>query len=198
MGITKNEIVTASIRILNRSGIDGLSMRTVARELNIKAASLYNHIRGKAELYGGIAEHICAQYVMPDESLGAREYLTAAAMAYRAILLSVRDSVAIFEGSLPDTPKRLELIMALTERLLQFGVSQKNLVTVSNLFNSYVLSFTADELRIKSRTPEELRAFADKLGPGGGLAAATGRDFDEQFLFGLRLLLSGIEATCGE
>ena len=199
MGVNKIEIVNASIRILDRDGFAGLSMRTIAAELNIKAASLYNHVRGKTELCGEIAEYMCAVIALPDETLGDADYLTAVARSYRAMLLTVRDSVDVFEYSPPVTPKRLEIIKLLMGRFIRLGVvSEDRLMTVSNLFNNFVLSFAADELRLKSRTPEEIRAMERNLNvinAGIRFGAMGERDFDEQFLFGLRLLLAGMEAV---
>ena len=194
MAITKNDIIRASINILNRDGVSGLSMRTIAKELKIKAASLYNHISGKTELYNEIAEYMCVQCVKPDESLEAKEYVIAVAKSYRAMLLSVRDSVTIFEDSIPNTPFRVGIIKAWVERLKTLGVSEKNLMTVSNLFNNYILSFTEDEVRIKSRTPEEIQTFKNMLNPSDEQIFISERDFDEQFLFGLQLLFIGVES----
>jgi len=194
MSITKDEIVRASIAILNREGIGGLSMRTIARELGIKAASLYNHISGKAELYHEIAEHICQGYADPDASLEPKEYLIAAAAAYRAILLGVRDAHVIFGESFPATPRWIAIIKAATERFLQFGVSKKNLLTVASLYNNYILSFIADETRTQNRSPEEVQLSEDVLG-FGELLTLHGTNYDEQFLFGLDVMFAGLEAV---
>ena len=194
MGVSRNDIVLASITILNREGIAGLSMRTIAQELKIKAASLYHHFSGKTELYGEIAEYMCVKNINPNESLETKEYIIASAVSYRAMLLTVRDSVSIFGNSMPNTPYRIEIIKLLMKRLKDIGIDNKNLKTVSNLIGNYVLSFTEDELRFKSRTPEEIQGFINILNPGDRQIFIGESDFDEQFLFGLRLLLIGIES----
>lgn len=210
MSITRNDIVEASINILNRDGITGLSMRSIAKELKIKAASLYFHISGKTELFSEIAEYLCIQCAKPEETLKARDYLIEAAKMYRAMLLTVRDSVEIFEDSTPSTPCRIGIIRSWTERLLKIGIGEKNLLTVANIINNYVLSFTEDELRKKRRTSEEIRATNKMLDfknqavsgkpkkakvPGSKQASVDEHYFDEQFIFGLRLILAGIETA---
>lgn len=52
MLITKDKIIEAAIVILAKDGLDGLSMRAIANELNVKAGSLYYHIQNKTELMG--------------------------------------------------------------------------------------------------------------------------------------------------
>ncbi|MDR2735128.1 MAG: TetR family transcriptional regulator [Spirochaetota bacterium] len=197
MGITKENIVQASIRILNREGIGGLSMRTIARELGIKAASLYSHISGKAELYNEIAEYMCKDFAMPDASLPPEEYLIAMAISYRAMLLTVRDSAVIFGESFPVTPLWTAISKSATGHFMLLGIGKKNFLTATSLYNNYVLAFVADETRTKNRTPDEARLSESVFG-FGELLTLHGRHFDEQFLFGLRVLFRGLEAMAGE
>jgi AcrR family transcriptional regulator len=193
MGVSKETIVQASIEILNRDGIDSLTMRNLAKELNIKAASLYWHISGKTELYSEIAEFLCKQMVMPEESGSTREYLAETYRAYRAMLLTVQDSMPIFEESLPNMPHRIEIITTISNALLKMGVKANNLMTAGNLLNNYVLSFTADECRIKNRTPEEIATFTAQFNDYDKSAFISSNDYDEQFDYGLRVLFAGLE-----
>ena len=193
MAISKEMIVDASLKILNRDGIEGLSMRTIAKELNIKAASLYWHFSGKLDLYGAIAEYLCSLYEMPEESDNPKDYLFASYGAYRAMLLSTRDSVPVLENSIPITPCRIEIIRAISKALLKMGVKEENLTTVSNLLNNYVLSFVADECRFKNTPPDKLQEFRKMLSPQDRLFLSIPNDFDEQFSYGLRVLFAGLE-----
>lgn len=192
MSISKEMIVEASIKILNRDGIENLTMRTIAKELGIKAASLYWHVSGKVELYGSIAEYLCSQFQQPDKVDNPEDYLTAFFMAYRAVLLTTRDAVAVFENSIPNTPKRIELIKENAEALMKMGIQEKNLMTVSNLLNNYVLSFAADEVRFKN-APQEAYEGIPNL-PVFLNRPITDIDYDEQFLYGLRVLFAGLDA----
>jgi AcrR family transcriptional regulator len=197
MAVSKETIVQASIEILNRDGISGLSMRNLANALGIKAASLYWHIKDKQELYGEIAEFLCRFMVMPEVNENAGEYLAAVQRAYRAMLLTVRDSVPIFEESVPNTPRRVEIIAAIGDALLKMGVRERNLMTAGNLLNNYVLSFTADECRIKNRTPEEIALFAASFDDSSKAMFAVTDDYDAQFDYGLRVLFAGLENVTG-
>lgn len=50
------EAVAASHRILEKEGVDALTMRRVAGEMGIQAPSLYKHFSGKADLEGLLIE----------------------------------------------------------------------------------------------------------------------------------------------
>ena len=191
MAISKKGIVEASIKILNRDGIENLTMRTIAKELRIKAASLYWHVSGKLELYGEIAEYLCSQFQMPKRD-DVKSFLEETHKAYRTMLLSTRDAVPIFEDSIPNTPKRIEIIRITMDALLGMGIPDKNIVTIANLLNNYVLSFVADEVRFKNTPPEVFVDFSEMLGTFDRRMFAN-MDYDEQFLYGLRVIFAGLE-----
>lgn len=195
MAVTRETIVETSVGILNRDGIEALSMRTIAKELNIKAASLYWHFSGKLDLYGAIAEYLCSFYKMPEESDNPKDYLISSYRAYRAMLLSTRDSVSVLENSIPDTPRRLEIINAILKELVRMGVKKENLMTVSNLLNNYVLSFVADECRFKNTPPDKLQRLEKMFDFQDNLLPRASNNFDGQFLLGLRVLFAGLGAT---
>lgn len=189
MGISKDSIVQASIEILNRDGIDNLSMRTIAKELNIKAASLYWHISGKQDLYGLIAEYLCSKIETAYSPEDAKGYILDLNMQFRRTILEIRDSVGIFTDSIPNTPKRLEIIKNILYCLSKLGVKEQNCLTAANMINNYVLSFTADEIRMRATPPE----IAEKLGDFMGVPHLKFSNFDEQFLYGMNVLFTGFK-----
>jgi AcrR family transcriptional regulator len=193
MSISKENIIKASIEILNRSGIEGLNMRAIAKELNIKAASLYWHIGSKLELYGEISEYLSSNSTFPTDTSKPKEFLIEMFKAFRNMLLSVRDSVPVFQESVPNTPRRMAIIKEVIQSLIAFGVHANNVMTVSNMLNNYVLSFVSDEARMKNRSIEEMNIFASMLGVSDDITM-IGQDFDEQFLYGLRLIFAGLDA----
>ncbi|PPA70899.1 TetR/AcrR family transcriptional regulator [Jeotgalibacillus proteolyticus] len=58
-GLTLTEIVDATAGIADREGLSQLSIGAVAKELNIKPPSLYNHVSGLTELQDLLAVHGC-------------------------------------------------------------------------------------------------------------------------------------------
>lgn len=49
-GLNRARIVEAAVQYIERHGVDGFSMRALADELNVKTASLYNHIDSMDDL----------------------------------------------------------------------------------------------------------------------------------------------------
>ncbi|MGW4033441.1 TetR/AcrR family transcriptional regulator [Streptomyces sp. NPDC004838] len=68
-GLTPAAVVTAGRRVIERDGLDALTMRAVARELGTAATSLYRHVTDRDELLLAILEQIAEG--MPVDVAGA-------------------------------------------------------------------------------------------------------------------------------
>lgn len=53
---TKNKILETSIDLFSRKGFNGVSIRTITKEVGIKESSLYNHFQNKEEILETIFE----------------------------------------------------------------------------------------------------------------------------------------------
>jgi AcrR family transcriptional regulator len=49
-GISRDKILAAALELVDKNGIDALTIQNLARHLGIKAPSLYNHIQGLDDL----------------------------------------------------------------------------------------------------------------------------------------------------
>jgi AcrR family transcriptional regulator len=63
--LTQEAIVDAALRVLEREGADGLSMRRVAEELGTGPASLYWHVANKDELINLLIDRVAGELEMP-------------------------------------------------------------------------------------------------------------------------------------
>jgi hypothetical protein len=193
MAVNRDKIIEASINILNRDGIDKFTMRTLAEELHIKAASLYEHIMGKQELYGLIAEYINAKIILSGKISDPKAYLYGQSINFRQELLKIRGSVEICINSPPVTPCRLEVIKNSLYCVSKMGVRDKHCLTVCNMLANYILSFVADEFRFKT-TPQD--AIAELMAQYGKYTWEN-VNLDKQFTYGLDLIFSGLEKRIG-
>jgi TetR/AcrR family transcriptional regulator, tetracycline repressor protein len=57
-GLTRDRLVKAALELIQVEGLEGLSMRALADRLEVKAASLYWHVRDRRELVELLAESI--------------------------------------------------------------------------------------------------------------------------------------------
>ncbi|WP_350271344.1 TetR family transcriptional regulator [Brevibacterium sp. CBA3109] len=92
MALTAESITTTALEILSRYGLGDLSMRRLARELDVQPSALYWHVKDKQELFVLIAKRMNAEV---NTRCPSSSDPLAAAMALREILLTYRDGAEI-------------------------------------------------------------------------------------------------------
>lgn len=186
MKLDKEIIVDSAMKILNGKGIDALSMRALAAQLDVKAASLYFHFKNKEKLLEQISDTISGRVLNQLKDLD-EVTLILLATALREQLKQVRDASRVFGETQPFTPNRMALIQLSLKLLKQQKIPDKYVTTVGNLLNNYILSFVADEQLFaqlpSDSLPNDMPLPIDDANP------------DDSFMYGLQLILKGIAAN---
>ena len=75
--ISDELIIETSARIANKVGLDNLSLKIIAEELNIKSPSLYNHISSLNEIKSQLMVYGWKQIEekMIDSAVGFKKYV---------------------------------------------------------------------------------------------------------------------------
>ncbi|MFI6595262.1 TetR/AcrR family transcriptional regulator C-terminal domain-containing protein [Nonomuraea sp. NPDC050536] len=202
MGLEKSAIVAAALKLLAEVGLEGLTLRRLAAELDVQAPALYWHVRNKQELLDEMAAAIIRPHLdrppLTDPTQW-REWLADYARGERDMLNSYRDGARITAGTRP-SPELFDMIEGMVAALERVGFdvveAGVGVFALSNYVGGFVLEEQAD--RGRPDQPEEhpdieavtaayprLMAALNHLGdPQGDLA------FEE----GVRLVLDGMEA----
>jgi TetR/AcrR family transcriptional regulator, tetracycline repressor protein len=144
--LTQEAIVDAAMRVLDSEGLDGLSMRRIAEELDTGAASLYWHVGSKDGLLDLILERVIGEQEVPDPDPERwQEQLKEVARAMRATILRHRDIVRISIGRVPMGPNALRLSERVLAILRSGGVPDQLAVLGHHLLISAINGFTMDE-----------------------------------------------------
>ncbi len=86
--ITREVVLAAALDIIDRDGIDGLSMRGLARALDRDPMILYRHAPNKAALLDGVAETVLAKLTVDATDPDWAGQLRSVARNYRALALA--------------------------------------------------------------------------------------------------------------
>jgi AcrR family transcriptional regulator len=86
--ITREVVLAAALDIIDRDGIDGLSMRGLARALDRDPMTLYRHAPNKAALLDGVAETVLAKLTVDATDPDWVGQLRSVAHNYRALALA--------------------------------------------------------------------------------------------------------------
>ncbi len=91
--LSRDAIAAAALDIVDREGLDALTMRTVAHALGTGPASLYAHVASKEDLLELVVERVIGEVRMMGEPDAARwqEQLKEAARSIRAVFARHRD-----------------------------------------------------------------------------------------------------------
>ena len=85
--LTKDELFTAALAIADAEGLEALSMRRLAAEVGVEAASLYHHLPNKDALLSGVIVKMRSEMRIPDPlPEDWRELLLAIFAEYRRVL----------------------------------------------------------------------------------------------------------------
>jgi AcrR family transcriptional regulator len=64
--LSEDEIVTAALRLTREVGLDNLSMRALARELEVPPMTIYHYVTSKESLHGLVVDHILHEIAVPE------------------------------------------------------------------------------------------------------------------------------------
>ncbi|MEU3980404.1 TetR/AcrR family transcriptional regulator [Streptomyces sp. NPDC026672] len=206
--LDRRRVADTALRVLNEVGLDGLTLRAIAKELDVKAPALYWHFKDKQALLDEMATEMYRRMAagtadVPSATWQDRLLLTNRGL--RAALLGHRDGAKVFSGSrFTGTPHAAEMERTLRQ-FTEAGFTLARAVRANTTAYLYTLGFVTEEQGVEPLPGErregydiEDRARAMAAFP---LTAAAGAeiftDYDRHFEEGLALVIAGIEARYG-
>jgi AcrR family transcriptional regulator len=193
--LTQQRIVEVAMGIIDSDGLDGLSTRRLATELDVRAPSLYNHFATKEEILDAVGDAIIAQV---DLSMFGRDpwpdALRSWARGYRAALAAHPNIVPFLARGPGRRPAALALADAVYGGLVdagwppsyatRIGALMRYLVAGSTL-GSFALGFVDDPGFYAERYPH--------LGGAHRLKGHQQQVDQGAFELGLETLVAGLE-----
>src|SRR5947209_17549193 len=84
--LTRSRIAQAALAIVDRDGLDTLSMRRLGAELGVEGMAVYRHFPNKAAVLAGVVEMLLAELVIPPPSdVPWQDVVREVSRAYRAL-----------------------------------------------------------------------------------------------------------------
>jgi TetR/AcrR family tetracycline transcriptional repressor len=206
--LTREEIITEALALLEEHGPGALSMRRLADRLGVAPNALYTHVRGKADLIDGLVDQVYAGLELhPDPGGDWTQQLATLSQAVRDHLLA-HPAVVPYALQQPGLgPHSLRLGEAIYNILRPAGFSDQAVVGIVYALVTYILGFVALEIPRAGTDPQtsdefvrRMWAFFAALPPGEfphhvQLAPLLARiSTDDQFQFGIRTFLAGLNA----
>ena len=155
-GLTRERLVEAALQLINEEGLDGLSMRALADRLDVKAASLYWHVRDRRELLELLAESILESVARPRRRATWRDTVLAIGEALRTRVAAQKGANRILL-EVPEALERSDTYADLAEQLREAGLPAAEAGDLARLVMTYVITGPAPA----DRPQAETKSFAE-------------------------------------
>ncbi|MHB8630453.1 MAG: TetR/AcrR family transcriptional regulator C-terminal domain-containing protein [Candidatus Limnocylindria bacterium] len=197
--LTRSRIVRAALAVVDRDGLDALSMRRLGAELGVEGMAVYRHFPNKAAVLAGVVDLLLAELVIPPPSdvpwqLVFREV----SRAYRALLLRHPHAIPLLAALPLSDPAAARAAGAVMAQLRAAGFDAPTALKTLATITSYVVGvaqwevgtapFRSEGAREAFALPADADPYLVELLPQ--LAAD---DCDETFEFGLDVIVRGLE-----
>jgi AcrR family transcriptional regulator len=205
--LTKEQIISVAIALADQGGLGELSMRKLAGKLNVQAMSLYYHFKSKDELIAHMADALVVQIDgCFNENSNSSDWH--AIMLKRAISAKTTFQKhlwlpIVLDSHIPSGRNRLEYFNNYIGTLRNAGFPIKLSLRVTSLIDSYIYGFCRQLSHITDSGKsfkEQAENFSDVfnaadypfLNEATTLVTEHGYDENADFLFGLKIILNGI------
>lgn len=200
MALNKDGIAEAGLKLLNQVGLDDLTLQLIARELNVKAPSLYWYINSKHELLDEMATQMLREAAgnLPAPTADWEEWLSTIAWTIRRTLLRYRDGARVYAGTCFTDPSLPDQRMF--QPLLDAGFDPQRIARAWFTLFAFIIGFTIEEQGIFPE-PGHLDMRYAQTGAREALVSEAFRaviaewvpanDMDARFADGLAIVLGG-------
>jgi TetR/AcrR family transcriptional regulator, tetracycline repressor protein len=194
--LSRARILSAALGMIDRDGLDGLSIRALADDLGTRPMSLYRHVRDKADILGGVTAMLLGEIPSLSPSGVWTRDLREWAIGFRAVMRAHPRAVPLFaERPITSYVDGREMAEDGLRMLEEAGVDPLGAARIMRSVARFVVGFsvtdsaalTAPDPAVSAGLRDEgfrrLAALVDSAGPEDG---------DELFLLNLGALIDGL------
>jgi AcrR family transcriptional regulator len=171
--LTRQRILRAALRLIDRDGLEALTMRKLGATLGVEGMALYRHVGSKRELLEGVVELLLEELEIPQAGASWVDAWHAIARSYRRLAHSHPGAFRLLALSPLTTAARFQRVQAPVGILREAGFSEDGAQAAFRTLLSYADGYL-------------LREIAD------GGRELTGAEADAAFDFGIRAILAGL------
>lgn len=207
--LSRERILKAALALVDKDGIDALSMRNLAAKLSVEAMSLYKHVANKDAVLDGLVEIILREMEIPPVGTPWREAMRRRAGSVRQTIMRHPWASVLIESRTAPGEARLRYADTVLSILNTAGFSPEVQYRAFGMLDSYVYGFVLQEVNWPTKESDRLKAIAGVkeflkdgrypnlmavLHDAAWLKLAPGeKPYDAEFKFGLELILDGLQ-----
>jgi AcrR family transcriptional regulator len=143
--LSKERVLRAALDLADENGIEALSMRRLAKELDVEAMSLYKHVANKNEILAGILDLVASEIELPDGP-DWKTALRRNAISSRDVFVRHRWAGKLWMSNQSGGPARLQLGNWMLKTLREAGFSKDVIYHAFHILEAHILGFTVMQL----------------------------------------------------
>jgi len=203
--LTKERVLRAAVELADRRGIGALTMRRLGSALGVEAMSLYKHVANKEAILAGMVDMVVGEIAIPDEGEDWRTAMWRRAASAREVLGRHSWVIGLMEADTAPGPNTLRYMNAIIGNLRAAGFAMEHATRAFMVLDSYVYGHVVQESNLPFGTLDEMvdevRSALDHVAmiefphlvDMYQHALTFEYSLDDQFAYGLELVLDGIE-----
>lgn len=137
--LTPDRLATAALAVIDRDGLDALTMRTMARELGMATMSVYRYVADRAELEALVVDHVLAAVDVAPPAGDWRAAITTLVVRLRAAVVEHPGTVPLLLRHRHSSPASLRWIEATLTVLTAAGFRGLDRVIAQRTVVSFLL-----------------------------------------------------------
>jgi AcrR family transcriptional regulator len=193
-GITRAQVLTTALALVDRDGLAALSMRRLADELGVEAMTLYHHVANKDALLDGLVERLLDDAsAIPDSDWP--DALRTYAWALRAALLRHPAVLPLALSRPARTPAVLSVVERSLELLTRSGFTLGDALHLVNALTVFAVGHATAEVAVPEGAP--LPSFAGFPLLERAAEEGVGTSDEERFELAVDALLAGFRPAGG-
>ncbi len=193
--------MTAALRIVDRRGLDALTMRSVGEALRCEAMSLYKHVAGKQALLDLVAERVVAEIQPPEANVSWDDRLRHIVHEWRRVALAHPNVFPLLATALPASPNALGPVETTLGALRGAGLGDDAAIGYFWAFVAYTTGALLAECAATTGAGSGSLSVPDAIDPGAfphlaevGVALSQ-CDFRVEFERGLEILIASVRGV---
>jgi AcrR family transcriptional regulator len=201
--LSRDRVLAAALDLLDREGLEGISMRRVGDALGVEAMSLYRYVPSKAALLDGLYEAVLAELPAPPPAKHVGSVLRERSLALRSTLRAHPHALPLFASRPAVTPASIAHVEFVLETLARAGFSPSRALDVLQVIFAFVIGHTLisySPRRSDETSYPHYAALREEAFPRVREAALTldRHDAEAEFELGLSALFAGLGLDRGK
>jgi AcrR family transcriptional regulator len=204
--LSRERVLRAAITHADAGGLEALTMRTLAEELGVAPMALYRHIANKEDLVDAMVDVVFSEIDLPASTAGWKTAMRQRAISAREVLSRHRWAIGLMESRTNPGPANLRHHDAVIGTLRAAGFTIPMAAHAYSLVDSYIYGFALTQMNLPFDTSAEVAEVAQNMPEPfplneypnlvefiTGHAMKPGYDYGDEFVYGLDVILDGLE-----